>query len=220
MPRAAGFYQILGAITSTLNYKWPEFTLNFMIWMRLFTLDLPALPFVGCLSRSSFVNSFFITISAPPALIGFMILLHRMAMFTEYEVWCVSHRAAPAPRTSRFSVNQPYTHLTRLACRRNSIYVLFLVYPTTCETIVSAFRCYELQDGSQYLISDFNIQCSGAYKALMWPAAFTSLVVYVQFGMHRLTQALRLIQRLHPWATSTIAGGTSALFAGTLLECR
>ena len=71
--------QILLAVTSTLNIKWPEFTLDFLIWMRIFTLDLPVLPFVGCLSRSSFVNSFFIKISAPPSLIGFMTLLHRMA---------------------------------------------------------------------------------------------------------------------------------------------
>ena len=112
MPRAAGFYQILGAITSTLNYKWPAFTLNFLIWMRLFTLDLPALPFVGCLSRSSFVNSFFITTLAPPALIGFMILLHRMAMFTEYEVWCVSHRCPRPAHQSNFSQQTLYSAYT------------------------------------------------------------------------------------------------------------
>ena len=56
--------------------------------------------------------------------------------------------------------------------------MLFLSYPKTCETIVNAFRCYELQDGSEYLLSDFNIECSATYKALMFPAAFSSLVVY------------------------------------------
>ena len=33
--------QILLAITSTFDYQWPELTLRFMVWMRVFTLDLP-----------------------------------------------------------------------------------------------------------------------------------------------------------------------------------
>ena len=85
--------------------------------MRLFTLDLPVLPFVGCLSRSSFVNSFFITILAPPCLIGFLLILLMVGLQTRYEVW------------------------------RNGIYVLFLCYPRTCETIVNTFRCHALPDG-------------------------------------------------------------------------
>ena len=57
---------------------------------------------------------------------------------------------------------------------------LFLVTldPKTCETIVNAFRCYKLVDGTQYLMSDFNIQCNTAYQSLMFPAAFASLAVY------------------------------------------
>lgn len=33
--------QILLAITSTFDYQWPTLTLQFMVWMRVFTLDLP-----------------------------------------------------------------------------------------------------------------------------------------------------------------------------------
>ena len=82
-----GFYQILVAVTSTLNIIWPPLTLNFLIWMRLLTLDLPVLPFVGCLSRSSFVNSFFITISGPPVLIAIFVLLYKLELQSYHEVW-------------------------------------------------------------------------------------------------------------------------------------
>ena len=61
---------------------------------------------------------------------------------------------------------------------RNSIYVLFLCYPSTSETIVDAFLCYRLPDGRRYLLEDFNILCNGAYTALMYPAATINLIIY------------------------------------------
>ena len=128
--------------------RWPSFTLQFLLWMRVFTLDLPILPFVGCVNRSSFVNAFFITVLFPPALIGLMILLLKLRLQTHYEVW------------------------------RNSIYVLFLCYPRTCETVVNAFRCYTLKDGRRFLLEDFNIECDSNYIILMWPTALAGLVVY------------------------------------------
>ena len=102
------FYQILMSISNTLTIKWPSFTLNYLVWMRLFTLDLPVLPFVGCLSRSSFVNTFFLTVSGPPIIIASMMMLQTVGLVTGHEVW------------------------------RNTIYLLFLCYPRTCETIVNA----------------------------------------------------------------------------------
>ena len=136
------------SLTGTLQYKWPPFTLQFFAWARLFTFDVMALPFVGCLSRSSFVNAFFMTIIGPPAVIVAFIVLYIIGLMSKFEVW------------------------------RNSIYLCFLIYPKTCETIVNAFRCYSLRDGRQYLLEDFNIPCDAAYKAFMWPAAFAALAVY------------------------------------------
>ena len=108
---AIGFYQVLMSVTSTLEMEWPQFTLDFFAWMRLFTFDLMVLPFVGCLNRSSYVNAFFITVLSPGVFIIVMILLRRVHLQSKHDVW------------------------------RNSIYLLFLVYPRTCETIVNAFLC-------------------------------------------------------------------------------
>lgn len=99
--------------------------------MRIFTLELDVLPFVGCMQRSSYVHSFFLTVLAPPAFVWVMVMLQKSNIQSRHEVW------------------------------RNSVYVLFLVYPTTCETIVNAFRCYKLPDGRRYLLEDFNILCNG-----------------------------------------------------------
>ena len=130
-----GFYQILLSVTTTLDIRWPNITLRFLIYMRLFTIDLPVLPFVGCLNRSSFVNSFFVTVLSPPSFIALMIVLRNMGILSMLQVW------------------------------RNSIYLLFLCYPRTCETIVNAFRCYKLVDDREFLLEDFNIKCDKTYKA-------------------------------------------------------
>ena len=66
----------------------------------------------------------------------------------------------------------------RCAGGRTSIYVLFLCYPRTCETIVNTFRCYALPDGREYLLEDFNVRCDDGYKALMYPSALVALVAY------------------------------------------
>ena len=58
------------------------------------------------------------------------------------------------------------------------LYVLFLCFPRTCETIVNAFRCYRIDDGRMYLIEDFNIACDSAYQALMFPSASVALAAY------------------------------------------
>ena len=42
-------------------------------------------------------------------------------------------------------------------------------YPRTCEYIMASFRCHELADGREFLIADFTIQCTVAYKVMMWP---------------------------------------------------
>ena len=99
--------------------------------MRIFTLELDVLPFVGCMRRSSYVNSFFLTVLAPPVFVVFMVVLHRRKFQSRHE-----------------SI-------------RNSIYILFLTYPQTCETIVNAFRCYKLPSGPRLLLEDFNIVCDG-----------------------------------------------------------
>ena len=74
--------------------------------------------------------------------------------------------AADSPRavTTIFSAC-PWYAVTHLPVQ---IYLLFLVYPRTCETIVIAFRCYELQDGDSFLLADFNILCDDEYQACGW----------------------------------------------------
>ena len=129
-----GFYQVLMPVTSTLETEWPPFVYDFFSWMRLFTFDLMVLPFIGCLNRSSYVNSFFITVLSPVVFIVSMLFLKGLNLQSKHDVW------------------------------RNSIYLLFLVYPRTCETIINAFLCYKLPDGRQYLLEDFNISCNGCLR--------------------------------------------------------
>lgn len=81
------FYQILLSLTNILQLQWPRPTLLFLNWMRIFTFDLMVLPFVGCLTRTSFVNIFCLTVLGPLLCIAFMSLLYVMGRWTHFDVW-------------------------------------------------------------------------------------------------------------------------------------
>ena len=69
----------------------------------------PTLPYIGCLYKSNFVNTFFGTVTLPPLLIVVMVMLAAVGLQTRHQVW------------------------------RNSVFLLFLIYPKTCEMIVNVF---------------------------------------------------------------------------------
>ena len=78
----------------------PPFTTYFLDTIRtLVTLDLPALPFVGCMYRSDYSNTFIINVTGPPLIIALMAALAVLGLQTRQQVW------------------------------RNSILFLFLIYP-------------------------------------------------------------------------------------------
>ena len=61
---------------------------------------------------------------------------------------------------------------------RNSAILLFAIYPTMVQMIGNAFRCYEIASGSAFLAVDFSIACDKEYRAVMFPVASVSLLVY------------------------------------------
>merc|ERR1711871_1322137 len=71
-----GFYQMMIALTNTMKYQWPDFTVQFLAIIRLFTFDIMVIPFVPCLARSDFINVFFLTILGPPVVIAMLILAY------------------------------------------------------------------------------------------------------------------------------------------------
>lgn len=96
----------------------------------------------------------------------------------------------------------------RCALSHRSTYILFLVYPRTCETIVNAFLCHKLKDGRQYLLQDFNVLCDRPYRALMFPAASTALLVYATGVPATFFWRLRMhkvrLSRLSPSAVCSV----------------
>lgn len=167
--------------------------------MRIFTLDLPALPFVGCLTRSSFVNSFFITLlgnvkrrsvvcDSEFAILACFVWIHarpaghhrRVALF-------LLHARAGRPRslevldlralplmcvTSQRRAPQCAARppqITTPKCARTCWFPARLSDPRTCEIIVNAFRCHKLHSGHEFLLVDFNVASSGRLAG--WPRA-------------------------------------------------
>ena len=60
-----GFYQILFSLTTTLIIRWPPFTLKFFGYLKILSLNLPGLPFMGCLGRNSFMGAFWMMVNGP-----------------------------------------------------------------------------------------------------------------------------------------------------------
>ena len=98
------FYQLLTGYSNALDIQWPPYTLGFIKLMRIFNLDIFALPFVGCVMSSSFTGEFTIMTGGPVAVIAFLSLVHLLV--------------------------PPL--LSRLTLWRVSLQILFLIYPRTC----------------------------------------------------------------------------------------
>ena len=81
-----GFYQILFSLSTTLRIKWPPLTLSFLIKLRFLSLNLPSMPFFGCVMASSFLNSFIATMLLPPIIIAAMLVLRLFGHMEDLEV--------------------------------------------------------------------------------------------------------------------------------------
>ena len=124
----------------------------------------------GCLQRSSYINAFFITVLSPVAFILLMVFLKGIGLQSKHDVWrnsvyvlfMVSGNGIVLP----FECCWFTRHLVCVALV--SVSPNLQVYPSTCETIVNAFLCYDLPDGRRYLLEDFNVCTATASR---WRAA-------------------------------------------------
>ena len=162
-----GFYQILFSLTTTLIIRWPPFTLKFFGYLKILSLNLPGLPFMGCLGRNSFMGSFWGMVLGPMLIVAGLFLLQYAEKISREKAW------------------------------KFTIYLLFMTYPTTCEYIVRAFQCYEMADGTEYLQGDFSQPCDNRFKSTVWPLAATCFIIIcvgvpvVMFGrLYKYREAL------------------------------
>lgn len=122
-----------------------------------------------------------LTMIGPIAVIGFMYVLYKLGKIERLEVW----------RNSIYLLFLSYVALLPALCRRSSCgwrprrlsagptsAAMICRYPRTCETIMQAFGCHDLADGSSLLEADFAISCDEEFKLLVWPAAVAGFVVY------------------------------------------
>jgi len=62
--------------------------------------------------------------------------------------------------------------------RRNSLLLLFILYPNVCTAIMGAFDCLQLADGSALLAADLSVVCDNTYRIAMYPIAGGLFVFY------------------------------------------
>lgn len=122
----------------------------------LLNFNIISLPFVGCLTESSYFSTFGTT-TMGPVFAGLCIALFQ-------KLWILSGRSA-----EDFGSDDVERHI---------FFILFLVYPRTSQVILSMFNCHELADGSEYLKADFSIECTDKYKLFIMPVAGLFTLLY------------------------------------------
>eukprot|EP00903_Cladosiphon_okamuranus_P016020 g14792.t1 len=142
-------WQILTQVTSVTNISYPDVYQRFLNGLEVFNFDLGWILSAGCVFDVDFHDRLLISTVCP--VVG---LLFLVGVYTA------------ASRINRGSIET-------LECvwhKHVSLVLLltFLVYANVSSVLFKVFACEELEDGKNYLRSDYRIECdSSKHKAFM-----------------------------------------------------
>ena len=125
-------YQIVLSFVGTFHLNWPVTFFSMVnVIGSLLNFDVVSIPLFGCLTEHSYLTTFYM-VTILPMLLCLLILLAQKA-------WVTSGRSE-----KRFSEAHAESSI---------FFVLFLVYPRTSQVILSLFNCYQIADGSEYVLA-------------------------------------------------------------------
>jgi F0F1-type ATP synthase membrane subunit b/b' len=134
----AGHFQVLAGSGKSLKLKWPSAFATLSALAAYFNIDIFAIFSIPCIRRYSFYTMLQCWLLIPLAILGTIILVHRVATATG----CTGKETAD---------------ITTMAWQR-ALILLFLVYPSLCNVLLSMFKCREIED-KHWLVADLNLEC-------------------------------------------------------------
>lgn len=145
-----GLFQVTTTMTINFDVAWPRAFSNMQEGFAFVNVDLPNM---GCHVGLNYVDKFLSAVLAPIAV--------GMPFAIGFVVFGALFKASKRPRL----VEDGGLDML-LRARNNSlkvvIYMLFLVYTSTSNTILRMFDCMPLENGKSYLKADFSIECGSA----------------------------------------------------------
>ena len=155
------FVQVVATVNITFDIPWPREFLDFVEALRIINLDVLSLPSTRCSLESwDFFDKLWLWMCAPAAFLAASLLLYGAGRLYAGD--------RLGSRLVRFRAN----------VWRNTLFVLFLVYPMLSATLLKTFHCREV-DGARWLSSDMRLQCDTATHREAMVVAFAGLALYV-----------------------------------------
>lgn len=157
-------------------------TLSWLEWISFsINLDIFSLPFIGCVMAGNYVNKLASMTVMPIVIIGAMLFAMRCGKMHPHRV----------RRNSTYLLFLSYPQVTKRlpVSPRRLVFASFPgllfawplhsnCYAQICSTIMGAFHCLELANGSARLVADLKIICDDAYKHSMYPFAVALFIIY------------------------------------------
>ena len=144
-----GLFQVSTGFVKNFEINWPTLFVGFTMSFSLFNLDLPNM---GCLVSVNFVDKFLSAIFTP--------LVVVVPLAITFILFSVAHAATGDGRRDP-ATGKLYQllHIRNLSMKW-ILYLLFIVYPSTCQAILKIFACTTLENGRSYLTADMSIECA------------------------------------------------------------
>jgi len=127
------------------------------------------LPSTGCALEVNFIDKFVSSVLTPIAL--------GLPLAVAFVAFGVIFKLSQLPRANKDGVINPVLRVRNL-CLKLIVFMLFLIYPSTSNTILKMFSCRKLENGRSYLMADYSIECGDATVQTMAFGGVYSFAAY------------------------------------------
>jgi hypothetical protein len=155
-----GLLQVSSQFTFNFDIDWPTDFASLQRWFSFVNIELPSM---GCVVKFNFVDKYLSAILTPmicaaPFAVGFFVCAAKLSAKTTYDA---KGNVQKGGRYNSEGEIDWWEHKQNM-CMKAVVYMLFLVYPSTCSMILRMFHCETLENGKSYLTADMSIECSGS----------------------------------------------------------
>ena len=172
-----GFYQVtVGTIEAFAYVKWPAFLSDISKLTAVAQLNILQLAPLQCMDghlRVSAFDNMYLMLAFNLSIVATAVLVYLLRYALLYL----------KQNTTKKELEMILSE-TRVTLYRNTILVIFIIFPGTCSSITRAIPCHEIcqsgddtQNCKSYLRADYSIECNASYTNKKHSAYFSMLYI-------------------------------------------